>query len=274
MKMNYVMSDIHGNRRRFDSVMEQINLQPEDHLYVIGDVIDRHPHGIDILLQIMGMPNATMLLGNHEYMMLNAIDYFKQGDPSDAEYNVRLWRRNSSATTVAAWNKLDEATKEKIIRYLMSLPVTKSIIAGHKRYMLVHAAPPKMYNPRYHYYASETEFCVWERIGFDEALPKGYTYIIGHTPTDHFVERERQRKLYDQGIWDMPEEVPSIMSIWYGDHRICIDCGSGYPDTFEIEYGAMGRLACLRLEDGKEFYSEEDFNQEEYRLPIVQEDAV
>jgi len=28
--MIYVMSDIHGHRRRFDSVMKQINLQPED----------------------------------------------------------------------------------------------------------------------------------------------------------------------------------------------------------------------------------------------------
>ena len=31
--MIYVMSDIHGQKRRFDSVMKQINLQPEDTLY-------------------------------------------------------------------------------------------------------------------------------------------------------------------------------------------------------------------------------------------------
>lgn len=41
--MIYVMSDIHGQKRRFDSVMKQINLQPEDTLYVLGDVIDRNP---------------------------------------------------------------------------------------------------------------------------------------------------------------------------------------------------------------------------------------
>ena len=257
--MNYVMSDIHGNRRRFDSVMEQINLQPEDHLYVIGDVIDRHPYGIDILLQIMEMPNATMLLGNHERMMLNAIDYFKQGNPFDAEYKDILWDRNGSAPTRRAWNNLSEEMKERVIRYLMSLPITKTIIAGHKRYMLVHAAPPKLYNPRYHHYESEAEFCVWERIGFDEKLPKGCTYIIGHTPTDHFATNEKRMKLYDQGIWDMPEEYPDVLSIWYGDHRICIDCGSGFPDTFQREYGGMGRLACLRLDDGKEFYSTEKF---------------
>jgi hypothetical protein len=28
--MIYVMSDIHGQKRRFDSVMKQINLQPDD----------------------------------------------------------------------------------------------------------------------------------------------------------------------------------------------------------------------------------------------------
>ncbi len=49
--MIYVMSDIHGNRRRFDSIMEQIRLQPEDHLYVIGDVVDRHPNYIKNIVQ-------------------------------------------------------------------------------------------------------------------------------------------------------------------------------------------------------------------------------
>ena len=39
--MIYVMSDIHGQKRRFDSVMKQINLQPDDTLYILGDVIDR-----------------------------------------------------------------------------------------------------------------------------------------------------------------------------------------------------------------------------------------
>lgn len=54
--MIYVMSDIHGHRRRFDSVMKQINLQPEDTLYILGDVIDRNPDGIRILQQLRAMP--------------------------------------------------------------------------------------------------------------------------------------------------------------------------------------------------------------------------
>lgn len=73
--MIYVMSDIHGQKRRFDSVMKQINLQPEDTLYVLGDVIDRNLDGIKLLRQIMAMPNVKMLLGNHELMMMNALYY-------------------------------------------------------------------------------------------------------------------------------------------------------------------------------------------------------
>lgn len=68
--MTYVLSDIHGNLRRFESIMAQINLQPDDTLYVLGDVIDRYPDGIKILRRIMQMPNAKMLIGNHEYMLL------------------------------------------------------------------------------------------------------------------------------------------------------------------------------------------------------------
>ena len=38
--MTYVLSDIHGNSRRFQSILSQIDLQPEDTLYILGDIID------------------------------------------------------------------------------------------------------------------------------------------------------------------------------------------------------------------------------------------
>lgn len=46
------------------------------------------------------------------------------------------------------------------------------------------------------------------------------------------------------------------MGIFYGKDKIGIDCGSGYPESTDCG-NADGRLACLRLDDGKEFYSEE-----------------
>ena len=38
--MIYVLSDIHGNAKNFDAILQQICLQPEDTLYILGDVID------------------------------------------------------------------------------------------------------------------------------------------------------------------------------------------------------------------------------------------
>ena len=47
--MIYVLSDIHGQSRRFHSILSQIDLKDEDTLYILGDVIDRNPDGIRIL---------------------------------------------------------------------------------------------------------------------------------------------------------------------------------------------------------------------------------
>ena len=92
--MTYVMSDIHGNSKRFDSVMNQIDLQPEDTLYILGDVIDRYPDGIRILRRIMKTPNVKMLLGNHEYMMLETMEEYEdlQADKKQCSHYLKEQR--------------------------------------------------------------------------------------------------------------------------------------------------------------------------------------
>ena len=69
--MKYVIADIHGNERRFNSIMKQINLQREDTLYVLGDVIDRHPGGIRILRRIMSMPENDLSSAQVNILILN-----------------------------------------------------------------------------------------------------------------------------------------------------------------------------------------------------------
>ncbi len=97
-----VMSDIHGNLERFESIMRQINLKDEDTLYILGDVIDRYPYGIKILRQIMKMPNVNMLLGNHEYMMMKAIGHCRDAaeERENANYvDLRRWHMNGGDVT-------------------------------------------------------------------------------------------------------------------------------------------------------------------------------
>ena len=235
--MVYVMSDIHGNMRRFHSIMDQIHLQPDDTLYILGDVIDRHPDGIQILQEIMDMPNAQMLLGNHEYMMLNVVA------PMDGimlYYSPRKrWYDNHGQVTHRSFNKLSEEKRREIVRYLRSLPLNIDIEVKGIKYKLVHASPVEFYQD--FSFDSEAEFAVWYRLPDRIEEKTDYVLIHGHTPTAY----------YQDG---------SPLRIWHdGSNRIDIDCGSGFEDGFAKgkTYYPEGRLACLRLDDMAEFYSEE-----------------
>ena len=117
--MIYIMSDIHGNMRRFRSVMEQIKLQPEDTLYVLGDVVDRFPYGITILQELMAMPNVKMLLGNHEYMMLNVMDenYVDSGlSVTDLWNAYPLWLDNDGWVTSRLWKSSAPKNRKRSTR--------------------------------------------------------------------------------------------------------------------------------------------------------------
>lgn len=232
--MTYVLSDIHGNLQRFESIMDQINLQPTDTLYILGDVVDRFPDGIKILRRIMKMPNVKMLLGNHEHMMLNAI-----GDCLDAKSQryagnreLRLWYRNGGQVTHEYLKHIRKDLRAEVFAFVRQLPLNFDVEVNGIKYKLVHGSPVENYMTSYHYsskYSTLAEFAVWERWNETMPVPDGYVMIFGHTPTIHFN----------------PDEP---WSIWSCDEAIGIDCGSGYAD---------GRLCCLRLDDMAVFYSEE-----------------
>ena len=237
--MTYVMSDIHGNGRRFESIMKQINIQPEDTLYILGDVIDRYPDGIRILRRIMKMPNVKMLLGNHEYMMLEALEEYEELQTEEQNSHDRKgqrspklyqWYRNGGEVTHRYLQHIRKELRKEICDYLHKLPLNLDVEVNGIKYKLIHASPMEYYQQMISHYSSQKEFCVWKRWKPYHGVPEGITLIFGHTPTCYFHEDES-------------------LKIWYGGNAIGIDCGCGYPD---------GRLACLRLEDCKEYYSEEE----------------
>ena len=239
--MIYVMSDIHGQKRRFDSVMKQINLQPEDTLYVLGDVIDRNPGGVKILRQIMAMPNAKMLLGNHELMMMNALYYPPPEDEEWPEYYYErkqsLWYRNGGQITHNYLKHIKKTVRQEIFEYLEKLPVNMELTVNGRQFILTHAAPVVLYETYGRKYECERDFAVWMRF---ESFPvlEDWTVIFGHTPTYHFQ-------------YDDP------MAIWDAESWIGIDCGGMLPEAGDPWSGLRGRLACLRLDDMRVFYSEE-----------------
>ena len=47
--MIYCIADLHGEQDFFFRMLEQIRFSNADHLYILGDVIDRGTGGIDLL---------------------------------------------------------------------------------------------------------------------------------------------------------------------------------------------------------------------------------
>ena len=215
--MIYCISDIHGEYDRYKKMLGLIGLTEKDTLYVLGDVVDRHPNGIDVLLDIMQRDNVHMCLGNHEdllYATLGPVQVFGAR---------QLWQQNGGSSTRR--ELLYMRTKEErlaILRFIESLPDHFNIVVNGEPFHLVHGWPGHTKDVR-----------IWGR---PEPIPTeppiyGVTTIIGHTPT-----------VYLHGDDGNP------FRIWHGPGVIDIDCGCGN----ETE---KRRLACLRLDDMKEFYA-------------------
>ena len=240
----YVLADIHGQTKLFQSILEQIQLREEDTLYVLGDVIDRHPGGPDILRQLISMPNVRMLLGNHEYMMLNALDPFRFTGNARIEAetiigNVENWYLNGGQITHRSLQRLPQYVQESLFSYLRNLPLSYRIEVNGRSFELVHAAPPSLFERHRERYDSALQFSVWYRWKAEETTDDpDATVIFGHTPTILLGQRT------------------DPLTIYYGDHRIGIDCGAAYAEDAYLHGYPRGCLACLRLNDMKEFYAD------------------
>ncbi len=88
----YVTSDAHGHVRALDEVLDQISLASDDVLYVLGDLIDRGPDPLGVILLVRSLPQARVLMGNHEQLMLHATAH--TGAPRDGEFD--LWGSTTS----------------------------------------------------------------------------------------------------------------------------------------------------------------------------------
>ena len=120
--MIYVMSDIHGSMNRFRSIMSQINLTAEDSLYILGDVIDRGHFGIQILQELMEIPNVTVLLGNHELMMLNALTQI-----TESREELGLWYMNGGKITYIDYFALEPNEQLEILQFIRQMPLTAEV---------------------------------------------------------------------------------------------------------------------------------------------------
>ena len=225
---HYVLSDIHGEEDRFHRMLERIRFSPEDTLYILGDVIDRGPGGIALLREIMESPNMVMLLGNHEYMMLQ---YFS---PGATLAEILRWNRNGNTPTLAAFRSLEAKEQEKILTFLQTMQTHLRVALDGREFYLVHGFP-----------GGNVHDEVWGRPGIEDPNPvSDCTLLIGHTPVAVLGRDEQAQMRYAEELIRCAEHLRILHAPGFVD----LDCGCGH----RIPYRALG---CLRLEDGEEFYT-------------------
>lgn len=237
----YVCSDIHGRQDRYMKLLKEIGFCDSDKMYILGDVIDRNPDGLEILLDVLDRPNINMMLGNHELFMIDTIvkNYTDYVDINEDWFNSWTYTGNGGMGTFDKYIHLSLKTRECILEKLKNSLVIKVLEVNGQKFHLSHASTLKGFTEGELHYSDvshdELMHIVWNSVfrrdkrhddisNYDEDI----TYIVGHVP----VQRQYVDKI-----------------LVYGN-IIDIDCGSAYRS---LESNSLG---CLRLDDMKEFYVE------------------
>lgn len=225
-----MLSDPHGRYDKYRAMLEEIQFKSTDILYVLGDVIDRGPDGVDILRDMMGRPNVVSLLGNHEFTAAMCLPWLlsevteQNLDSLNAGQFAALqeWLANGGGPTLRALGRLIQEEREVILEDIQTMDVYIETEVRGRSFLLVHAglgnfSPDK---PLEDYTLADLLF---GRPAPDAAYYPDRTVVFGHTPARFFGGQDR---------------------IFRGEGFIAVDCGCAFG----------GPLGCLRLETMEEFY--------------------
>lgn len=234
--MTYVCSDLHGLAvEPFKNMLSSTGFEDGDRLYILGDVIDRNGDGgIELLEYIMSREDFTMLLGNHEDMLLRCRWLFNEvSDEGIAGLSTRsledltVWMRNGCEPTIASLKKIIKTDKPRfdgLIDFVSSLPYYKTVEVNGRTFFLCHSGPGNFKKKRTPESYTKNEL-IWYRPKVKDKFYENITTVFGHTPTFVFSPKYQGRILTT-------------------------------PTWIDIDVGAAAGLppAFLRLDDMKEFY--------------------
>lgn len=232
----YVTSDLHGlPLNELKRLLDGVGFNSNDWLYVLGDVIDRqNDGGVEILNWLLEQPNAQLILGNHEAMLLSCdfvFDEITENSLSNlTQEKIELlmnYTQNGGEVTLKALRSLMQTNPETvacILDYLREAPLYETVSVAGKDYLLVHSGIDNFdKNKNLSEYAPDDFIWAWPKIT-DEYFDDVVT-VFGHTPTA-FYDHTYKGKILKTKTW--------------------IDVDVGVP------YGNLPAL--LRLDDLKEFY--------------------
>ena len=228
--MTYVVSDLHGSNKKFQKLLEEIRFTDKDIMYVLGDIVDYGEDSIELLCDLSMRFNVIPIVGDHDYRavrLLRALnDMLTDGVRPDQETigEMAAWMEDGGAKVMEDFKALDTDMREGVLEYLEDMLLYEELEVGKEKYILVHAGIAD-YDPNLPLENYMPEDFINEPIDVNYELIDGVTIIAGHVPT-YMIDGA------DKG------------QIYYGEGSIIIDCGAAFGEP----------LACLCLENGKEYY--------------------
>ena len=232
----YVTSDLHGlPLADLKRLLNMVSFNDDDWLFILGDVIDRqNDGGIEILKWLLEQPNAQLILGNHEAMLLSCDFVFEEiTDESIGNFTkekmelLMNYTQNGGDVTLKTLRSLMQTepdTLTDILDYLRDAPVYETVSVGNNDFLLVHSGLDNFdKNKKLADYTVDELIWAWPEITdeyFDDIIT-----VFGHTPTMSY-DHANKGKILKTKTW------------------IDIDVGVPYGNS----------PALLRLDDLKEFY--------------------
>lgn len=203
LKNYWFIGDIHGEYRLLERLLESVQRFRPDHILFVGDYIDRGAHSkevVDLIMQLGG--EVTCLMGNHEMMMLNAIEDLGIG------YNpIELWYYNGGEATLQSFGATSffnfrSALEPRYLEFFQSLKMSRVVEVGSRLKILgthagispaiplEHQLIMKDYHELNDYmlrnHVDPGESFLWIRDGYFNSPParwNDYLVVHGHTPT-------------------------------------------------------------------------------------------
>lgn len=211
----YAVADLHSCYKQWRQI--QSFCKDSDRIFVLGDCIDRGIESLDTLKSVLRDPRTTLIMGNHEAMMLDVLiaDRDWEFDQTDSMAFWR-WFNNGGKVTYDDWQQ--EGRNFDWIPTLQHLPLWAKytneegvdIIMTHSGAVGKHGYPID---------SCGRKALLWDRKHLNERKwHRGVNEIIvhGHTPIPLMPQFENKDIEIEPG------------ALWYCDNHKCNIDNCGY----------------------------------------------
>lgn len=228
--MTYAVANLYGRLDRFNELLKKISFSDNDVMYILGNIVDHGEQSLDLVNDISVRYNVYSVLGEHDYkayMLLSEFDkMLTEGGAPSPEFSREMiaWSQMGGMQTLEAFKSADKDTREGFLEYLSELPVFEEAEVSGEEYVLV-SSGIKNFDADKDILDYDLEDVVGADFDMDKQYFDGKKTVVGYLDYGH---------------------TPAGAS-----GKIC---KNGNNIALACDVSESGDIACLCLENGREYY--------------------